>query len=128
MLKNLYLAPNLEEKWKNYRIYLSDNNTLRVFAKTTVFMLTKQNTSTTYVRHLAENRRFIIERVLTRGRMSDWWVLIHLYSFDVIKTEVVQIRYLDKVTLNFCSTFFHLPKTAFRCYNQPQSIQQLWQY
>ena len=77
---------------------------------------------------IQQNRRFIIERVLTRGRMSDWWSLIQLYSFDVIKIEVVQIRYLDNITLNFCSTFFHLPKTAFRCYNQPQSIQQLWQY
>ena len=75
-----------------------------------------------------KNRRFIIERVLSRGKISDWWALIQLYSLDTIKKEVVQIRYLDKVTLNFCSTFFHIPKTQFRCYNQPQSIQQLWQY
>ena len=75
-----------------------------------------------------KNRRFIIERVLSRGKMSDWWALVKLYSLDTIKKEVVQIRYLDKVTLNFCSTFFHIPKTQFRCYNQPQSIQKLWQY
>ena len=75
-----------------------------------------------------KNRRFIIERVLSRGKISDWWALIQLYSLDTIKKEVVQIRYLDKVTLNFCSTFFHIPKTQFRCYNQPQSIQKLWQY
>ena len=50
---------------------------------------------------IQQNRRFIIERVLTRGRMSDWWSLIQLYSFDVIKTEVVQIRYLDNITFNF---------------------------
>ena len=75
-----------------------------------------------------KNRRFIIERVLSHGKMSDWWALVKLYSLDTIKKEVVQIRYLDKVTLNFCSTFFHIPKTQFRCYNQPQSIQKLWQY
>ena len=75
-----------------------------------------------------KHRRFIIERVLTRGRMSDWWVLIQLYSFIIIKREIVQIRYLDKITLNFCSTFFHIPKTEFRCYNQPQSIKKLWNY
>ena len=69
-----------------------------------------------------KNRRFIIERVLSRGKMSDWWALVKLYSLDTIKKEVVQIRYLDKVTLNFCSTFFHIPKTQFRCYNQPQSL------
>lgn len=75
-----------------------------------------------------EHARFIIERVLTRGLMKDWWTLIHLYDWETIKTEIVQIRYLDKRTLNFCSTFFHIPKTEFRCYNQPQSIQELWQY
>lgn len=75
-----------------------------------------------------EHRRFIIERVLTRGLLTDWWALIRLYDWETIKTEIVQIRYLDKRTLNFCSTFFHIPKTTFRCYNQPQSIQQLWQY
>lgn len=75
-----------------------------------------------------DNRRFIIERVLTRGMMRDWWTLIKLYDWDTIKTEIVQIRYLDKVTLNFCSVFFHIPKTQFRCYNQPQSIQQLWDF
>ena len=52
-----------------------------------------------------KNRRFIIERVLTRGRMSDWWVLIQLYSYEIIKQEVVQIRYLDKVTLTFAVLF-----------------------
>lgn len=75
-----------------------------------------------------EHARFIIERVLTRGRMADWWTLISLYDWETIKREVVQIRYLDNLTLNFCSTFFHIPKTQFRCYNQPQSIQELWQF
>jgi hypothetical protein len=75
-----------------------------------------------------EHRRFIIERVLSRGLMTDWWTLIQSYDFDTIKAEIVQIRYLDARTLNFCSTFFHIPKIQFRCYEQPQSIQQLWQY
>ncbi len=77
---------------------------------------------------IQENARFIIERVLMRGRMRDWFTLNRIYGLDKIKEEALRIRYLDKVTLNFCSTFFHIPKTQFRCYNQPQSIQQLWQY
>jgi hypothetical protein len=75
-----------------------------------------------------EHCRFIIERVLTRGLMADWWTLIGLYDSETIKKEIVQMRYLDKLTLNFCSTFFHIPKTQFRCFNQPQSIQELWQF
>ena len=75
-----------------------------------------------------KHARFIIERVLSRGRMSDWFVLTKLYSFDKMKEEVVKIRYLDKVTLNFCSTFFHIPKSKFICYNQPKAIQELWDF
>jgi uncharacterized protein DUF6922 len=75
-----------------------------------------------------KNARFIVERVLSRGRLSDWRVLYHLYGEERIKREVLKIRYLDKVTLSFCSSFFDVPKSKFRCYKQPQSIQQLWQF
>lgn len=75
-----------------------------------------------------KNARFIIERVLSRGRLSDWRALYRLYGPERIKQEAMKIRYLDKVTLSFCSSFFNVPKSEFRCYNQPQSIQQLWQY
>lgn len=74
------------------------------------------------------NARFIIERVLTRGQLKDWRQLYKFYGRERIKQEVLNIRYLDEVTLNFCSTFFNLPKSKFRCYNQPQSIQQLWKF
>jgi len=74
-----------------------------------------------------KNARFIIEWVLSRGRLSDWFTLLQLYGQDRIKKEAMKIRYLDKVTLNFCSTLFNVPKSKFRCYKQPQSIQQLWQ-
>ena len=74
-----------------------------------------------------KNIRFIVERVLSRGRLSDWRVLYRLYGSERIKQEAMKIRYLDKVTLNFCSSFFNVPKSEFRCYIQQQSIQQLWQ-
>jgi hypothetical protein len=75
-----------------------------------------------------KHARFIIERVLMRGRLEDWTALKKLYGVERIKQEALKIRYLDKVTLSFCSTMFHVPKSKFRCYKQPQSIQQLWQF
>lgn len=75
-----------------------------------------------------KNVRFIVERVLSRGRLVDWFALVKLYGLERIKKESMKIRYLDQVTLNFCSTMFNVPKSKFRCYKQPQSIQQLWQY
>ncbi len=75
-----------------------------------------------------KNARFIVERVLSRGRLRDWFALIDLYGLERIKKEAMKIRYLDEVTLSFCSAMFNVPKSKFRCYRQPQSIQQLWPY
>lgn len=75
-----------------------------------------------------KNVRFVIERVLTRGNLQDWQELKRFYGLAKIKEEVIQIRYLDKITLNFCHTFFKIPKEKFRCYNTEPSIRQLWNY
>lgn len=75
-----------------------------------------------------KNARQIIERVLTRGFMSDWFEIKSYYGIERIKKEIVRIRSLDKVTLNFCSKYFKIPKSEFKCYNTPPSYQQLWNY
>lgn len=77
---------------------------------------------------LEKNARFVVERVLMHGRMRDWETLKALYGLDRIKKEALQIRYLDQVTLHFCSMLFNEPISKFRCSKQPQSIQQLWPY
>jgi len=70
----------------------------------------------------------IINRVLLRGNLNDWFEIKNFYGVNRIKNEAQQMRYLDQRTLSFCSTYFNLPKTQFKCYNTPQSIQQLWDY
>ena len=75
-----------------------------------------------------KNARQIIERVITRGSLEDWFAIKAYYGRERIKEEVVAIRYLDKLSLNFCSKYFNIPKENFRCYNTPQSIQELWNY
>lgn len=75
-----------------------------------------------------KHARFIVERVLTRGRLSDWFEIQTYYGWERLKKEVVKIRSLDSLTLNFCSKLFHIPKEQFRCYNTDPSIQKLWNY
>jgi hypothetical protein len=70
--------------------------------------------------------RAIIEKVITRGTLSDWREILRHYGAEGIASEVVKIRSLDPVTLNFCSGFFNIPKTEFRCFNTTPSIQALW--
>ena len=75
-----------------------------------------------------KHARFVIERVLTRGNLQDWKELKRYYGLNKIKDEALNIRYLDKVTLNFCHTLFNIQKKEFRCYNTEPSIRQLWNY
>jgi len=75
-----------------------------------------------------KNTRHIIERVLQRGMLSDWFEIKKYYGLERIKKEILQIRYLDNITLNFCSKYFQIPKEKFKCYNTEQSIQKLWNY
>ena len=71
---------------------------------------------------------FVISRVLMRGILSDWQELNFFYGKEKILKEALNARYLDTVTLNFCSFYFNVPKEKFRCCNTPQSIRQLWPY
>ena len=75
-----------------------------------------------------KHARFVIDRVLSRGNLNDWWQLCRFYGLDTIEEEALQIRYMDKLTLNFCHTLFNTPKEKFRCYNTEPSIQKLWDY
>ena len=75
-----------------------------------------------------KNAGHIIERVLQRGMLKDWFEIKKFYGVDRLKKEIVQIRYLDKISLNYCSKYFKIPKEQFKCYNTEQSIRQLWNY
>ncbi len=75
-----------------------------------------------------KNARQVIERVLTKGTVNDWFEIKSFYGIDRIKAEALKCRSLDKVTLNFCSKYFNVSKNQFRCYNTPQSTQKLWNY
>lgn len=75
-----------------------------------------------------DNSRFVIERVLNRGQLSDWLTLQELYGLQRIKQEVVQIRDLNKKAHSFLAVILQIPKEKFRCYTQKQLNQGLWNY
>jgi hypothetical protein len=75
-----------------------------------------------------KNKRFVIERTLTHGTLSDWLLLKAHYGKPTIKAESMQVRYLDKRTLAFCAAYFNEPINNFRCYILKQSIPSHWDY
>ncbi len=61
--------------------------------------------------NLKENTRYVIERVLTRGFLEDFYMLIHLYNTEEIKDALRKSKVLDAKTVSFCSHYFNLPQS-----------------
>jgi len=68
----------------------------------------------------ATNARFVIYRVITRGEIKDWVVIKKHYGLERIKQEILQMRDLDDLTLNFFSQYFGIEKEKLRCYTMRQ--------
>jgi len=111
-LKILYL---LLQTYKTKKMNLLQNTTL--FWDTNIETIDPE-----------KNARSIIERVLMHGTVDDWREIKQFYGLKRIKNEVVEIRYLDKLTISFLCNYFNLQKEQFKCFPTEQSTQQLWNY
>lgn len=60
---------------------------------------------------ILQNSLYVIERVLTRGKLEDFYLLLKMYSDNQIKSALKKSKVLDPKTANFCSQYFHLPKS-----------------
>ncbi len=75
-----------------------------------------------------KNAPFVIGRVIMHGTYKDWVKLKKYYGVNKLKHQVVKLRYLDNVSLSFCSVYFNIPESKFRCSSTKQSIKKLWPY
>ena len=57
-----------------------------------------------------KNKRYIIERVITRGKMADFQILLSIYSKEEIKNQLRKSKELDPKTQHFCSWYFDIPQ------------------
>jgi hypothetical protein len=64
------------------------------------------------------SKKFIIERVLVRGGMKDVKKIFSLYSRAELIQAIKESRDLDRITHNFCSNYFDIPKTAMHAPSQ----------
>jgi len=58
---------------------------------------------------------WLTRRVLEYGRWADWQILISEYGKPRLAELATGLRTLSPKTLAFCSAWFQLPKSAFRC-------------
>jgi hypothetical protein len=59
---------------------------------------------------IKQHKKYIIERVLVKGFLSDFYTLLKLYTQDEIAEAIRKSKVLDPKTVNFCSYYFNVPK------------------
>ena len=64
------------------------------------------------------DKKFILERVFTRGTEKDEKNVFSYYEKKDIKNTVIEIHNLDKKTLNYLSVILEIPKKVFKCYKR----------
>ena len=67
------------------------------------------------------DKNLILERVFTRGTENDEKEIFNYYGKELIKDAVLNIKYLDKKTLNYLSIVFDISKESFKCYKKTPS-------
>lgn len=72
------------------------------------------------------NRKYVIERVLNRGTLSDLREAFAYYGRNVIAEVAVTLRSLEPRALSFASCILSVPKEKFRCYMLKQSFRAPW--
>jgi hypothetical protein len=70
---------------------------------------------------LERSKVYIIDRVLSHGMLTDWFLLKEIYGVENIREVTLNLRYMDKYALAFCSAYFDEPIQRFRCYNFTQT-------
>ena len=74
------------------------------------------------------NKRFIIQRVLEYGTLTDWKLIKAYYGLPIISEEMQKTRTLDKTALSFICTIANVSKENFRCYTSKPSNPQHWNF
>ena len=75
-----------------------------------------------------KHRRWIIERVVKRGNLEDFRLMMKYYTREQIVQSIKEIRSMDEKTLYFLSNIFDVPINEFRCYKEKLLKDKHWNY
>lgn len=71
-------------------------------------------------------RNVIVQRVIERGRIDDFYAVLNRYGLSGVKEAICQIPWLNDKDLVFVCTIFGIEKKELRCSTQKQSQKQHW--
>lgn len=71
-------------------------------------------------------RNEVVQRVLERGRMDDFYAILNLYGVEGVKAALREIPYMNDKDMNFACVAFDLRKEELKCYTRKQSMALHW--
>jgi hypothetical protein len=77
---------------------------------------------------MEKHQAFIVGRVLDYGTWDDMKLIRNYYGMEKLKEIAMGIKSMFPESLAFVSTITHIPQNQFRCYEQLQSKNPLWNF
>ncbi|MCX8492032.1 MAG: hypothetical protein ORN54_13300 [Cyclobacteriaceae bacterium] len=71
-------------------------------------------------------RIVIVQRVVERGRMEDWYFILKQYGIEKIKETIKGLSYLNRKDMRFVSHQFSIPLNEMKCYERKQLTNRHW--
>jgi hypothetical protein len=71
-------------------------------------------------------RNVIVQRVIERGRMNDFYAVLNMYELEGVKEAIRQIPFLNNKDLAFICSVFDIKKEELKCYTMKQLKNQHW--
>ena len=71
-------------------------------------------------------RNEVVQRVLERGRMDDFYAILNLDGVEGVKAALREIPYMNDKDMNFACVAFDLRKEELKCYIRKQSMPLHW--
>jgi hypothetical protein len=71
-------------------------------------------------------RNVVVQRVIERGRMDDFYAVLNLYGLKETKEAIKQIPYFNPRDISFVCSVFGFKKNDLQCFTRKQLDHQHW--
>lgn len=75
-----------------------------------------------------KKKKFVIQRVLEYGLLSDWKIILEYYGINKIADTARSIKNLDKKSTSLISMLSGIPKKSFLCYTMKPLTPKHWDF
>lgn len=75
-----------------------------------------------------KHKAYVVGRALEYGTYDDWVKVRNYYGNDSIKQILLNLRFIDELSLSYVSAYYKVDKTQFRCYKHAQLVGNCWPY